>query len=101
MLGPALLVTTYHLGFVVKMLWTYHFSFGKDLLEYLSLGVYKSCLGLIQNRPDLVGLQDSRPATSREKPQVESDRARVNSGQIRLRPKDKDQRPNLVQISQI
>lgn len=40
-------------------------------------------------------------AADREKPWIELDGARMDSGQIQLRLKDRDQRPNLVQISQI
>lgn len=70
----------------------------------LARGVHRSGhfgLGLTRNWPDLVELQDGEPTTYHEKPRVESDRAQVDDGRIRLRPKNTNQEPNLAQISQI
>ena len=49
----------------------------------------------------MVEWQGDGPAANREKSQVELNQARVHGGQIRLQPKDRNQRPNIVQISQI
>ena len=65
------------------------------------MGLAGSGLGSTQNQPDPVGLQDSRLATDCEKPQVESNRAWVDDGQIWLWLENTNQEPNFVQISQI
>ena len=65
------------------------------------MGWVSSGLGSTWNRPDLVGWLDGGPVADHEKSRVESDRARVDSNQIRLRPKDKNQRTKLKQIPQI
>ena len=55
----------------------------------VSTGRVGSGLGSTRNRPDLVGWLDGGPAADCEKSRVESDRALVDSNQIRLQPKDK------------
>ena len=62
---------------------------------WLSLGLStgRSGLGLCPTRNQLnqIGWRSSRPTTDREKPRVESDRARVGSGRLWFRSKYKDQ----------
>ena len=67
----------------------------------VSTGRVGSGLGSTRNRPDLVGWLDGGPAADCEKSRVESNRALVDSNQIRLQPKDKNHRTNLKQIPQI
>uniref|UniRef100_A0A7N2MRN5 Malic enzyme N-terminal domain-containing protein n=1 Tax=Quercus lobata TaxID=97700 RepID=A0A7N2MRN5_QUELO len=50
-----------------------------EVLKNLELSTSRSGSGLCptRNRPDQIGWRSSRPAADREKPRVESDRARV------------------------
>ena len=57
----------------------------------LSTGRSTSSLCPTCNRPDQIGWRSSKPAANREKPRVESDRARVGSGRHWFQPKYKDQ----------
>ena len=93
------------LNIPVGIVWLSKFFWIRTFIGDLQLGVSTGRvgpgLGSTRNRPDLVGWLDSGPAADREKSRVESDRARVDSNQIQLQPKDKNQRTNLKQIPQI